>query len=119
MNSYTVRAEAAKDMPDITFRRTGRPPPESVAARSTGGRLLDVCDEARAPVSFSCRSATCGTCIVRVDQGASCLEPPDREERELLAALGLLKTHRLACRALVRPGSGHLVLSCDGPPPSA
>lgn len=112
-------AEAAKDMPDITFRRTDAPSEVAFARAPGGGRLLDACDEARAPVSFSCRSATCGTCVVRVLEGAAHLEPAGQEERELLCSLGLVATHRLACRASIRPGAGQIVLACGPPPPGA
>src|SRR5690606_34619412 len=34
-----------------------------------GGPLVDVCDEHDAPVPFSCRSASCGTCRLDVLEG--------------------------------------------------
>lgn len=71
-----------------------------------GGDLLDICDDHLAPVPFSCRSATCGTCHVEVLAGAELLEPPEEEERELLELLGGGENHRLACQARVRPGPG-------------
>lgn len=118
-------------MPDVSFRRdllplrgvsgsAGRPSTRSVtvvAHMPEGGRLLDACDETRAPVSFSCRSATCGTCLVRVEVGGELLEPPGREETELLGALSLARTHRLACKAVARAEPGTLILACEGPPP--
>jgi len=78
-----------------------------------GGSLGDLCDVAHAPVAFSCRSATCGTCRVAVLEGADYLLPPDAEERELLASLtepNLEATWRLACTARMREGGGRLVL---------
>jgi ferredoxin len=80
-----------------------------------GGDLLDLCDEARAPVSFSCRGATCGSCLVRVRRGSRHLAPPNATERQLLVTLGLDATHRLACQARVRPGDGVVELECTGP----
>ncbi len=71
-----------------------------------GGRLLDACDEARAPVQFSCRSASCGTCRVEVLAGAELLEPPGPDELEVLAIFAANPTERLACQAVVRPGEG-------------
>jgi ferredoxin len=69
-----------------------------------GGELVDICDLHFAPIPFSCRSASCGTCHVHVLEGAEFLEPPEAAERELL---GLLGGHgRLACQARVRPGPG-------------
>lgn len=71
-----------------------------------GGDLLDLCDESIAPIPFSCRSASCGTCHVEVLEGAELLEPPQPDEEELLALLGGEGTYRLACQARVRPGPG-------------
>ena len=41
-----------------------------------GGRLVDFCDELRAPIPFSCRSASCGTCRMEILEGTELLEPP-------------------------------------------
>jgi 2Fe-2S ferredoxin len=71
-----------------------------------GGELLDICDEVLAPVPFSCRSATCGTCHVEVLAGHEFLEPPGPDELELLSILGDTETHRLACQVRLRPGAG-------------
>lgn len=71
-----------------------------------GGELLDICDEVRAPVPFSCRSGTCGTCHVEILEGTEHLEPPEAEEAELLSLLGGTGHMRLACRVRVLPGSG-------------
>jgi ferredoxin len=75
-----------------------------------GGALVDVCDEARAPVPFSCRSASCGTCRVEVLAGASLLEPPAADELEILDIFDSTTTHRLACQAKVRAGAGLVTL---------
>jgi 2Fe-2S ferredoxin len=69
-----------------------------------GGALVDVCDELRAPVPFSCKSANCGTCRVEVLEGAEELAPPSKEEQELLAILRAPAQVRLACRAQIKPG---------------
>lgn len=75
-----------------------------------GGRLVDVCDEARAPVPFSCRGASCGTCRVEVLEGAELLEPPGPHEAEVLAIFGDERAVRLACAARVRRGTGRVRL---------
>jgi ferredoxin len=75
-----------------------------------GGALVDICDEAYAPVPFSCRSATCGTCHVVILEGADLLEPPGDDERELLAVLRGPPGSRLACQAGVRAAAGTLRL---------
>jgi ferredoxin len=76
-----------------------------------GGRLLDACDEGRAPIAFSCRSASCGVCRVDVLAGAELLEPPGHEELEVLALFGAGTQERLACQAVVKPGPGLLRLA--------
>jgi ferredoxin len=76
-----------------------------------GGRLLDACDEGRAPIAFSCRSASCGVCRVDVLAGAELLEPPGHEELEVLALFGAGPSERLACQAVVKPGPGLLRLA--------
>jgi ferredoxin len=66
-----------------------------------------------APVPFSCRSATCGTCLVVVLEGGDLLYPPERDETEILnlfAEPSSLFPQRLACQAKMRPGPGRLVL---------
>jgi ferredoxin len=74
-----------------------------------GGSLVDLCDDHRAPVPFSCRSASCGTCRVDVLDGAELLEPPRGDELEVLDLFGDDPAHRrLACQARVRAGGGRL-----------
>jgi ferredoxin len=71
-----------------------------------GGDLLDLCDQILAPVPFSCRSASCATCQIEIVEGVQLLEPPAREETELLELLGRRAEIRLACQARVRAGAG-------------
>ena len=66
-----------------------------------GGEIVDICDQHFAPIPFSCRSASCGTCQVEVLEGEELLEPPNEAERDLLPLLG--GKGRLACQARVRP----------------
>ena len=71
-----------------------------------GGELLDLCDEHFAPIPFSCRSASCGTCHVEVVEGPEHLEPPSDEERDLLEVLRGPESSRLACQARIKGGPG-------------
>jgi ferredoxin len=71
-----------------------------------GGRVLDACDDHRAPVDFSCRSASCGTCRVEVIAGADLLASPGPDEREVLSLFATSPRQRLACQAVIQPGSG-------------
>jgi ferredoxin len=81
------------------------------------GRLIDLCDEARAPVEFSCRAANCRTCRVEVLAGADLLDPPGEDELAVLASAPSRAgaVQRLACQASVRPGPGLLRLRWIGP----
>jgi len=87
--------------------------PVQVTAKP-GQELVDICDEALAPIPFSCRSATCATCQVVVLAGAELLEPPGEEERELLTLLRCPENTRLACQARLAKGHGVLRLKPIG-----
>lgn len=101
-------------MASITFLEG----PLGPAVRAEGsGRLLDLCDEAGAPVGFSCRSARCCTCRVEVLAGPELLEPPGEEEREVLHLHASTPRQRLACQAVVRPTAGTLRLRWVGARP--
>jgi 2Fe-2S ferredoxin len=81
-----------------------------------GASLMDLCDEASAPVPFSCRSATCGTCRVIVLEGASLLSRIEADEADILALFAgssILPpdaVERLACQAKVHGGSGRIII---------
>ncbi len=96
-------------MPEVIFAPYVRRP--RVAAPD-GGSLADLCDAEGAPVPFSCRSATCGTCRVEILEGEALLLPADADERDLLATFAATSrgTVRLACQAVMRSGPGLLVV---------
>ncbi|MEP7121931.1 MAG: 2Fe-2S iron-sulfur cluster-binding protein [Byssovorax sp.] len=91
-------------MPVLEILRSEHGP--AVTLDVVGGRLLDACDDARAPIAFSCRSASCGTCRVMVLAGAELLDPPGHDELEVLTIFAAAPAERLACTAIVRPGLG-------------
>jgi len=94
-------------VPTIVFELPDGPPLQAEVPE--GGRLLDVCDERSAPVPFSCRSASCGTCRVDVLEGGDLLEPPRTDELEILALFeDDPGRRRLACQAKVIAGVGRL-----------
>jgi len=96
-------------MPSIEF--LAHAPGHTVIAEVPGGGpMVDVCDDAGAPVAFSCRSANCGACRVEVIAGAPLLEPPAREELDLLAIVAAPEGQRLACQAVIRGGPGLIQL---------
>ena len=72
-----------------------------------GGEIVDICDESFAPIPFSCRSASCGTCQVEVLEGEELLEPMNLAEQDLIPLLG--GKGRLACQARVRAGAEGVV----------
>jgi ferredoxin len=74
-----------------------------------GAALVDLCDAHEAPIPFSCRSASCGTCRIHVLEGADDLLPPAEDELDLLDVFNLKPPHvRLACQARLRPGATRL-----------
>ena len=77
-------------------------------------RLVDICDRELAPVPFSCRGATCGTCRIEVVEGLEFFEPPEGAEAELHALLGDPPSVRLACQARIRSGDGVIRLRIAG-----
>lgn len=101
-------------MPTVELAQSPAGPARTVTAER-GGRLLDLCDDARAPVVFGCRAARCTTCRIEVESGADLLTPPAAEEAALLASIEAPKAVRLACQAVVRAGPGHLRLRWIGP----
>lgn len=75
--------------------------------------LIDVCDQVTAPVPFSCRSTTCGTCGVWVEEGSEWLDSPSEQERALQAKVGR-DGRRFACAVRVRNGNGVVRLRACG-----
>jgi ferredoxin len=90
-------------------------PSERVFVVDTVGedRLMDLCDAAQAPIVFSCRATTCGTCGVWVERGEHLLDPPGLEEAKLRAKLGG-DGRRFACAIRVRSGRGVIRLRVCG-----
>ena len=94
-------------MPKIVFEASESGPAVAVDEPS-GGRLVDICDEAEAPIPFSCRGASCATCRIEVLEGAELLYPPSAEEQDLLSTMHEPAGRRLACSATVRALPGLL-----------
>jgi ferredoxin len=79
--------------------------------------LIDVCDACHAPVEFSCRGGSCGTCRVEVIAGQDLLQPPREDELETLDAFDAPASHRLACRARLAGAEGLVRLRWAGDDP--
>jgi len=103
-------------MPTIIIHAPNQP---SRSIQISGSqRLLDACDEANAPIPFSCRGATCGTCLVQVLEGEEWLEPIDGHERRMLLECDGARDKRLACAVLVKAGKGVVVFRVCGKTPT-
>jgi ferredoxin len=62
-------------------------------------RMVDVTDEhPGSAVPYSCRSASCGTCRVRVKQGMEAFAAPEDEELSVLDIFGDGPDTRLCCQ---------------------
>ena len=96
-------------MPIVVFESPEAPTVEAEAPAGT--RLVDLCDERNAPVPFSCRSASCGTCRVDVLEGGDRLAPPRDDELDVLDIFGDSPARRrLCCQAVALPGPGRIRL---------
>jgi ferredoxin len=106
--------DKAAFMPRIEFLKSNAGPAVSFDMPK-GGELRDACDDANAPVPFSCRSTSCGTCRIDVLEGGELLDPVGEDERGVLEIFGDPPgKRRLACTARVVPGVGVVkVRSCE------
>ncbi len=69
--------------------------------------------DAMAGLPFGCRAGTCGTCVIRVVEGAAGLPPAGFVELDTLAVTGHLEEdERLACQIIL--GDTDLALRWDG-----
>lgn len=72
-----------------------------------GAALVDLADEVNAPIPFSCRSASCGTCRLVVLEGANLLADAEDDELQVLDAFGQAPPdRRLCCQAKLLAGAG-------------
>lgn len=61
--------------------------------------FLDLALKNRIPISHTCEGmGTCGTCLIRFEEGAENLEPRNEVEQEIADARGLPANERLACQ---------------------
>lgn len=67
-----------------------------------GGQLEQL--EGKSSVLFACKTASCGSCLVRVVEGAENLEPPQEQEKIGLDAFATQPTQRLCCQAKIKSG---------------
>lgn len=96
-------------MPTIEFEGTGIAS-DKITEEPNGGDLIDICDRVLAPIPFSCRSASCGTCHIEVLKGIEHFEKPNEEEADLLDLLDGPPNARLACQARVKAEPGYVLI---------
>ena len=76
--------------------------PEDLLVEAPAGTPLQaIADAAGAEITFGCRSGSCGSCRVRILEGADQCAPMAAEERDFLAGLQAPEDHRLACQVTV------------------
>lgn len=66
-----------------------------------GCAIIDMCQKHETSIFFSCRAATCGTCMIRVLAGAENLSPMEGIEKEFLTTMAAEPNVRLACQCKV------------------
>ena len=67
-----------------------------------GTPLQRIADAAGEDITFGCRTGSCGTCRVRIAEGAGNCTAPGPEERDFLAGLGAPPDQRLACQVVIQ-----------------
>ena len=91
--------------------------PDGISAEVERGACgVDILDEhPEIAVPVSCRSAHCGTCLVRVAAGAAKLEPASEWELETVGQLGNDPGLRLACSIVISGDTGEIILERVAP----
>ena len=65
----------------------------------TGTYLKDATKDAGWPIAYGCEDGVCGTCIVKVVDGADNLNDQEDVEKQTLEIMGMDDgNHRLACQ---------------------
>jgi len=93
--------QATAAAPSVTFLPSGKK-----ASLPEGSTVLDVADELELEIDSSCRSGTCGTCLVRLKEGEVSMDCEDGLEPEDKA-----KGMVLACQAR---SNSDVVVELDG-----
>lgn len=67
------------------------------------GSMLDILD-GKTSILFACKSGSCGSCKVKVIEGAENLESPNELEEMGLATFGSDPNERLMCQCKIKSG---------------
>lgn len=80
-------------MPKLTFSKTGQTYDVPV-----GTSFLDFCQENGVPHEFGCTVGSCGTCILRIEQGEKNVNPISADERDTVEMCTEIVGARLGCQ---------------------
>ena len=85
-------------MPKVSY-----PARRLVGVRPAGETILEAVRALGYIIDHACGgNARCGTCCLRVVEGAGNLSPAGPEEAAMLRELGLSPPHRLSCQARIQ-----------------
>jgi ferredoxin len=87
--------------PDLAVRQVEVRIGDLALLADEGQSLIDLCDWNVTPVQFCCRAGSCGTCLIRVVDGAHNLSDLTDNETILLPELSDDPSTRLACQVRV------------------
>ncbi len=89
-------------------------PEEKAVELRPEATFLELALKHRIPISHTCDGmGTCGTCLIRFDQGAENLEPRNEIEQEMADMRDLPANERLACQTTCFAPATVTVLNTD------
>ncbi len=84
-------------MPKVIFTNSGQ-----TSDADEGKPLREVTQKNGWPIPYGCENGICGTCLIKVTEGAENLNDPTEHEAQTLKAMGKADgVHRLACQCQV------------------